>query len=344
MRKLFLIFSLFFTFTFNFNLNCQDYHLSQILDACSFLNPANVGLNQPLYTSLTYRQQWLNISSPYKTAILDVNGRIFTQSGTGSSLGLGLIVIHDNSGINAKLNTLNAQIALMGKVLLSENQNLSAGIIGGVMQRKINGDIKWSGQYNPITLEYDETIPGEELKKESKINPDIGAGIQWSYGRGASTISSQDQLGAQIGISFYHLNKPDISFLNKDDNRYIRGLIHGSLIMGIINTPLQINPGLIYQFQGPSKMLLFGSKIKYLLQEASKYTGFLFSRTLNFGAYYRLNEALILLLQIEWDRFAFGISYDATISHLTTKAGSQGTIEVNLKYLPGKEYTSSKLL
>jgi len=341
MKKIKKVFFLFFLFFLNL-LKSQDYHLSQILDACTFLNPANAGLQHQYYIGMTYRQQWLNLGSPYKTFMVDINGEVYKSSASGSSLGLGLLLIQDIAGTTFKLNTTNALIAIMGKVLLTERQNLSAGIVGGILNRKTDKNLKWSDQYNGF--EYDPNIPPSPLKNEAKLNVDIGTGIQWTYGRGPRTLSSNDPFGAQVGIVFYHLNKPDISFGEKIDDRYIRGLVHSSFTYGIANTPFQINPGFIYQFQGPSKILLFGSKFKYLLQESSKYTGFLFSRTFNFGTYYRLNDALIMLLQIEWDRVLFGISYDITLSKLSKNAGTQGTFEISLKYLPGKEYASSKLL
>lgn len=322
-------------------IKAQDYNMSQILDMHTFLNPANAGLNSNIMAGLAYRQQWSNISKPFSTAILDINGRILTQGTTGSALGLGLLVINDVAGVN-KLNTLNAQLALMGKVLINEKQNISAGVLGGIMQRKIGGDLTWSDQYDDYG--YNPAIPGDVLKTDKRLVPDVGAGLQWSYGRGSSTLSSNDALGIQLGMVFYHLNKPDIGFQEKNDQRYIRGLFHGTIGIGIKNTPLQLNPQWLVQFQGPSRMYYTGAKIKYLLQEQSKYTGFLFSRCLNVGGYYRFNDAVVMLLQIEWDNFAFGISYDVTVSDLSAKAGSQGSFEVNFKYIPAKGSAANRLL
>ncbi|MCX7955294.1 MAG: PorP/SprF family type IX secretion system membrane protein [Bacteroidales bacterium] len=338
MKKLIYLICLIFVF---WDVNSQDYNMAQALDMHTYLNPANAGLNSNIMGGLAYRQQWNNISKPYRTAILDINGRVMTQGATGSVLGMGLVVVNDVAGVN-ELSTLSAQVAIMGKILLDEKQNISAGIIGGIMQRKIGGDLTWSDQYDDYG--YNPNVPGDVLKTERRLVPDVGAGLQWSYGVGSSTLSSNDAIGAQVGLSFYHLNKPDVGFHEMNDERYIRGVLHGSVGIGVKNTPLQMNPQCLIQFQGPSRMYYTGAKVKYLLQEQSRYTGFLFSRSIGIGGYYRFKDAIVMLIQLEWDNFSFGISYDITVSDLSLKMGSQGSFEVNLKYIPGKATGANRLL
>jgi len=340
-KKIFTVFVCLLSYFFSVG---QDYSLSQPFESAVMLNPANAGLTYPLRTQLNYRQQWRSIiNKPFTTVIASADAKIFSQGKTGSSLGLGIVIANDQAG-TGKLNTLNANLALMGKVMLSEIQTLSAGIIGGVMQRKVNLDaLTWGNQFNG--LEYDATISsGESFSTERTLSPDIGAGMQWSYGKGASTLSSNDALGAQVGFAAYHINSPKAGFQGDVDGRYIRLLFHGSFSYGLKNTPFQINPNFLLQMQGPSRMYFVGAYWKYRLQESSKYTGYLSSRSLNLATFYRVGDAFITGLQLEWDDFAFGISYDINLSSLTKASKGRGATEISLRYIPVKLQKSHSLI
>lgn len=322
----------------------QDFFISQPQEAPIFLNPANAGLFYPIRANINYRQQWRSIiSNPFSTIMASFDTKIATKSSTGSSLGLGLYFSNDQSG-SGKLNTLNANIVIMGKVMLNDNNFLSTGITGGVMQRKID--------YNSLTFydqfdgySYNSTIlSGESFNTNQRLAPDIGVGIQWSYKTGNSTLSSNDMFGSQIGFAAYHVNMPNTGFHEDIDKRYVRYLFHASVSVGIKNTPFQFNPIIITQKQGPSKMFYGGSYIKYRLQENSKYTGNLLSRSLNIGSFYRLGDSFVAIIQLEWDKFAFGISYDLTLSNLTKFNSGRGASEISIRYIPVKPNVANRLL
>ncbi|MCX7863413.1 MAG: PorP/SprF family type IX secretion system membrane protein [Bacteroidales bacterium] len=335
---------LFSIFVFVNQLIAQDLFLSQPQESPVMLNPANAGLFYPYRTSINYRQQWRSIlTTPFTTVLASFDTRIATQENTGSSLGIGIYVSNDMAG-SGKLNTLNANIAIMGKILLGEKHFLSTGITGGVMQRKVD--------YNSLTF-YDQfdgysynssILSGEQFSTEQRLAPDIGVGIQWSYNTGSATLSSNDAFGAQAGFSAYHVNMPNTGFHEDIDKRYIRYLFHSSVSIGIKNTPFQINPIIIAQMQGPSKMFYGGSYIKYRLQESSRYTGNLLSRSLNIGSFYRLGDSFVAVVQLEWDKFAFGISYDLTLSNLTTYNNGRGATEFSFRFIPVKPNVANRLL
>lgn len=321
----------------------QDYFLSQPQESPILINPANTGIIYPARANLNYRQQWKSIlSNPFTTIIASFDSKFLSQSSTGSSLGLGIYIANDQSG-TAKLNTMNVNIAISGKVLINDNQNLSAGITGGIMQRKVNTDnLTFYDQYDGYA--YNSSLAQETFSLEQRFAPDIGAGIQWSYGKGNSTLSSNDNIGAQLGIAAYHVNMPSTGFSEDIDKRYIRFLAHGSFAYGFKNTNFQLNPIVIAQMQGPAKMYYGGMYIKYRLQESSKYTNNLLSRSLNLGGFYRLGDSFVTVFQLEWDKFAYGISYDLNISKLNKVSKGHGGIEFSLRYIPLKPNVANRLL
>ncbi len=321
----------------------QDFSFSQMNECPIWLNPANTGLYYPVRINTVYRQQWSNLPNPYRTYMLSSDFRLLNHASKGSSLCLGVLLANDVSGMS-NLTVSVVKASLMGKVFLTDNQTLSAGLISGVFQRKIDsGKLTWSSQFNGY--EYDSSIPhGENISYENIVVPDVGVGIQWSLGKGSRTLSSNDKFGAQLGISAFHLNRPDISFNAMTDNRYIRYLVHGSLSIGLKNSPIQINPMLYIQLQGPSRMYYWGSYVKYCFQESSKYTGNLLSRSLNVGLFYRQNDSFVFVIQLELDQYGIGISYDINSSELSMATHGRGAFEISLKYLPFKVSSGNKLL
>jgi len=232
----------------------------------------------------------------------------------------------------------------MGKVMLNDRQSLSLGIMGGLMQRKVDvNSLSWTNQYNGA--EYDPNIAsGESFDTQNRMAPDVAAGLQWSFGHGAATLSSNDAVGAQVGITAYHVNMPNTGFQEDADKRFVRYVFHGSFSYGFKNTNFQLNPLVLVQMQGPSRMYYAGTYIKYRLQESSRYTGNLFTRSLNVGGFYRVGDATIVTVQLEFDQFAFGISYDINMSQLTKASNGRGGMELSLRYIPVKPKTGNKLL
>lgn len=333
----FIVFFFFPLFIFG-----QDLFFSQPNEAPLLLNPANAGAQYDMRATANYRLQWRSVTTPFRTIAGGFDYR-FLANGKGSSLGTGLSLTNDVAG-NGRLSTSQIILCLSGKVLLSKNQSLSAGLSGGFVQRKINvNDLTWGNQYNGLV--YDPNLPTREnFSNESFFNGDFGTGIQWSFGKGQRTLSSNDMFGAQAGISVFHVNSPRTGFYENIDKRSLRYLFHFTGSYGIKNTNMQLSPLFIYQMQGPSKMIYVGTFIKYRLQESSKYTDYLLSRTISIGGFLRGSDAFVLAAQSELGQFAFGISYDINISTLAYVSKGRGAFEISLKYLPVRSSSSSRLL
>ncbi len=311
----------------------QDILFSQPLQAPLILNPANAGVPYNLRVTANYRSQWRSVTTPFTTIAAGVDGMVMSQGTKGSSLGAGLSLTNDQAG-TGHLTTSQAILCVSGKVTVAKYQILSVGISGGIIQRRINtNDLTWDEQYNGVA--YDATLPnGESFSGSKFLNGDFGSGIQWSYGKGQSTLSSNDQFGAQAGISVFHVNSPNTGFYQIVDKRAIRYLFHFSFSYGIKNTNMQISPLLLVERQGPAQTIYGGTFIKYKLQESSKYTDNLLSKSISIGGFYRSGDAAVVAAQCELGQISFGISYDINVSSLTNVSSGRGGFEISLKYIP----------
>jgi len=321
----------------------QDITFSQPNEASIILNPANAGSQYDLRATANYRQQWRSVTSPYKTIAASFDGKAFSQGKTGSSLGAGLSILSDGAG-DGQLVTNQVNLYLSGRVLFSKVQSFSAGIYGGLVQRHINTNkLTWGNQFNGLV--YDSNLPtGENFSSQSFFNSDFGTGIQWSYGQGSTTLSSNDMFGAQAGFAVFHVNSPRTGFYQITDRRSMRYLFHFTGSYGMKNTNMQISPLFLFEKQGPAQMVYFGTFIKYKLQESSKYTGYLNSRAVSLGGFIRGSDAVVIAAQCEIGQIGFGISYDINISSLANVSSGKGGFEISLKYLPIRSTSASRLI
>ncbi len=311
----------------------QDILFSQPNEAPLILNPANAGIPYNMRVTANYRSQWRSVTTPFSTIAAGVDGKIISQGTKGSSLGVGLTLFNDQAG-DAHLTTNQVNLCVSGKVTVAKYQIISVGLSGGIVQRRIGTDnLTWGEQYNGIA--YDRSLPnGESFSGDNFLNGDFGTGIQWSYGKGQSTLSSNDQFGAQAGISVSHVNSPNTGFYQVVDKRAIRYVFHFSCSYGIKNTNMQISPLLLYERQGSAQIIYGGTFIKYKLQESSKYTDNLLSKSISIGGFLRGGDAAVVAAQFEFGQIAFGVSYDINISSLSNVSSGHGGFEISLRYLP----------
>jgi hypothetical protein len=76
---------------------------------------------------------------------------------------------------------------------------------------------------------------------------------------------------------------------------------------------------------------LLGAMLRYRFINGTKLTGLSQDAYVGFGAYYRLRDAVIPSVMINWNGFQFGISYDVTVSSMR-KAYRGGSLEFSLSY------------
>ncbi|NCO53785.1 MAG: type IX secretion system membrane protein PorP/SprF [Bacteroidetes bacterium] len=82
------------------------------------------------------------------------------------------------------------------------------------------------------------------------------------------------------------------------------------------------------------QLIYGGTFIKYKLQESSKYTENLLSKSISLGGFFRSRDAAVIAAQCELGQITFGISYDINISSLAKVSTGRGGFEISLKYIP----------
>jgi len=329
---------------FSVEVKCQDAQFSQFYNSPLTMNPSLAGaFNGDIRMLANYRDQWGSISIPYKTFAFSFDMGLMKEAVRTGFLGLGVSVLSDKAGSSQLgLNQINLSLAYHAQI--SGHHTLSAGIMGGFAQRNINfSKLKWNSQYNGNN--YDPNLPSDETGySENKSYPDFGAGLQWTYTKGEMYATANNQLFMDAGISIFHLNQPNISFYSSaKSNLPFKIVTHATLQIGFSNSKISLVPSLLYIQQGTMKDIITGGLLRIKLIEESKYTGYIKGAAISFGGLYRVGDAIIPQIQLEFAKYAIGFSYDVNTSGLTEASSGKGGLEISLRFINPNPFTGKSV-
>ena len=311
----------------------QDIHFSQLTETPLLLNAAQAGMSHNFLAIINYKDQWQHVSNtPYRTFNVAAD-MAFMKKSNGNHLGVGLNVFSDKAG-DGGMGTTTGQLQLSGVLSMNDNNLISAGLSGGFGQRSLNYDkLQWDNQF--VGGAYDATASSlEPATFSNHTYTDFGAGIAWFYGKGHATLSSNDAMTINAGLSIQHINKPAYSFYGNNDIRLPMKIVaHGNADIGIKNHNLILEPGYIVMLQGGHHEINAGVLCKYVMQDASHYTGRKKPAAFVLGAYYRFGDAVNLETAYEFSEYRIGFSYDINLSDLNVASKSRGGFEISLHFM-----------
>jgi hypothetical protein len=125
----------------------------------------------------------------------------------------------------------------------------------------------------------------------------------------------------------------------------VRMTATGNALWSFDGSQLAIQPGFLFNRQGPHSEFVVGSSIRYEMIRDSKYTGIFGGTGVYIGTYYRAGDAFIISGAVEVGSYHIGISYDLTTSELTLSNSGRGGMELCLRYTerPSKRVVNVKL-
>ncbi|MFN6015611.1 MAG: PorP/SprF family type IX secretion system membrane protein [Flavobacteriales bacterium] len=311
----------------------QDPQFSQYRMTPLLMNPGYTGLNYDLRAVVNYREQWKSVATPFSTAAFSFDMNATRDKQKRASLGIGLQFLTDRAG-DARMGMTQGNLLLSGILELAEDSKLSVGLMGGFGQRSVDySALRWESQY--VNGSYlSSASSGENLASNNFTYMDAGAGFVWSYGKDAGYITQNNGFKMNFGASFFHFGIPNASYFSVGSQKLdTKFTVHASAEIGKENTNLTFIPELAFIQQGPQRQILVGNVFRYLLSEGSHVTGFVKSSALSLGLNYRVQDALITSVMVDYANFSVGFSYDITMSKLAAANNSRGGFEVALRFV-----------
>ncbi len=310
-----------FPFSTSHLLQAQDIHFSMLdLDPLLF-NPAYSGFFDGTGRfGVIYRNQWASVSVPFQTVTATAEMSLMRSTRNRNGLSAGLWVSNDRAGTLDYGATTVSSIVSFFQALGDGNNLMSLGVEGGVGQVGFNLN-------NIELIDGNETFPSTHA-----FYPTLGAGAAWF-------CQWNETLYTKVGLSVRNINEPDISYLASGDSRlaqkwnlYARGEWR-------VTPSWSILPVAGYQHQGSYHELVYGTDVRWYLNERpSDYL------VLSAGIVGRHADAASINMAVLWHEWTFAFSYDANLSRLAEASHTLGAFELGVLYMISKKDKKKRAL
>lgn len=267
MRKLLLLSALIFSITFSSEAQIDPLY-AQYLNNPLLINPAYSGLNNNLNIGVTYRKQWAGFDGSPATYNANAHTSLLDNR-----MGVGLIVVKDNIGINS-----NTEVhATYAYRLQLDQKNLSFGLQAGLISyESVNSDL------NP----FDPNDPAFQ-GNQNFTKPSFGAGLILHSERYFLGLSVPRMLKAQVTISDVETELYNQHFYG------IAGYVF------FLNEHIRLKPSVLLKSVKGSPI---STDVNFALNLNERYTAGVYTRNLN---------AYGLLAQIKFaDMYRFGYAFE----------------------------------
>jgi type IX secretion system PorP/SprF family membrane protein len=305
----------------------QDPHFSQFFASPLTLNPAYTGrFDGSLRIAGNYRNQWPTINRAFTTSTISADFAVLSKSlPENDRWGIGLLAYTDQQADGVLKNSFYSISTAYHKGLdEAGNNQISLGFQGTYAQKRLNTtNLKFEDQLRSdgFTGITNEIFDPQNLN----INYlDLNAGFLFTGSFGTTNYYT--------GASMYHINRPKESFTGAQFYLNPRYTVHGGVYfpVGAIST---LHTSVLYQAQGGASETVLGAAIGFNLNGDFDYR----PTTFYAGSWYRVKDAIIPYVGLEWGAFRFGASYDVNVSSLRTVSNSQGGFEISLIYINKKD-------
>jgi len=302
----------------------QDIHFSQFYENAILRNPALTGIFSGDYKAgINYRQQWSNISVPFRTVLASVESRVTVNEETGDNFSFGVTATYDKAG-SINFNSMQIYPAVnYNKALEDKHQSyLSVGFTAGYIQRSVDpskmtfGNQYQNGNYNP------GASSNENMTNTKNTYFDLGAGLSFN-----SSMGEYNNINYYLGAAAYHINKPKAAF--SDNESFVRTDLkwNGNLgVQYLVDNQYAVTMHMNYSRQGTYQEIIGGVLASWRNIDAAMRTMF----TVYGGVFYRVNDAWIPTVKLDYKNYSFTVSYDINTSGLRTASNGMGGMEISV--------------
>ncbi|HRH49942.1 MAG TPA: PorP/SprF family type IX secretion system membrane protein [Panacibacter sp.] len=309
----------------------QDVGFSQFYEQPLLRNPALAGIfTGDFQLTASYRNQWQSVTIPYRTFGLSTEIKFPVRfMNSDFTVTPGLQLLRDVAG-TSEFSTTHVMPAINLSKAVSQNSFVSVAFLGGLMQQKFDpsklvlNDQFIAGSDGSFTI-----LPysGQIFNRTSINYFDLSTGLSFS-------TSFNENTDFYAGAGLFHLTAPSV------------GSFEGSEIL--LNKKLAFNIGLSTLVSDRDELTLYGD---YFDEYGKKFNRIGIStfqagimvnhnispyenidQSISAGILYRLDDAIIPVIQLGLSKFNIGISYDININKLAVASQARGGLEITLSY------------
>lgn len=309
----------------------QDVGFSQFYDQPLLRNPALAGIfTGDIRVTTSYRNQWQSVTVPYRTFGLSTEVKFPVNITSDDNLTVGLQLLRDVAG-TSQFSTTQILPAINYSLPLSSQRNsyLSLAFMAGSMQQR----------FDPTKLVLnDQFIPGSNgtfsvlpYSRQTFDNTSVNY-FDLSTGLSYNGVMKED-IDYFVGAGLFHITKPKVGFFQSNTI--------------VLNRKLAFNLGLSAPTSETDRFIFYADYFRQFAEHltpvniSTLQVGAMLSRdlfmgggeqTITGGILYRMNDAIIPVIQLQQSKFMLGISYDINIDKLAAAAQHRGGFELVLSY------------
>jgi type IX secretion system PorP/SprF family membrane protein len=304
--------------------SAQDIHFSQFFETPLYRNPAFAGIfTGDIRAQAVYRNQWNSVTVPYQTGSVSVEYKLPIGKGN-DFVTLGSQFFYDKAGSTQFKTAYAAPTINFHKSINKDKAKyLSLGFSAGYSNRsidrsKITTNNMWGGNG------FDPSLgTGETFLNTNYSYFDGGIGLSFS-----SNIGENDNNNYYVGAALHHFNRPRIGFY---ENTNVR-----------LKQRISVGAGVKYQLSDYSFITIHADANKQDNNTAIT-TGALYTiklvngvdeekYSITGGVMYRINDAIIPVVNVGVGKYVIGLSYDANTSTLRQASSGRGGFEFSIAY------------
>lgn len=301
----------------------QDINSSQFYAVPSNVNPAFTGFfNNDYFAAAIYKNQWSSVSVPFQTMGATAQVSLLKNKKPNSIVGTGIDIIHDRAGTtNFNTTVFNLNVSFLQVLDKRRSHIIGVGFQNGLVMRRFDlSKATFGNQFNGYDG-FDQSIgAGENGLNTKQLDYNLGIGGLYSY-------SPKAHNNLYVSISAFNLTRPNVSFYTGHENRlYTR---YTAFVGGEVSLKgnWSLLPSAIFQKQGPSMEVMFGSFARYgLVRNRKEMLG------INFGMWYRYDDAIVPAIKMEYKGLNVTVNYDINVSKLTKVSRFNGSGEISISY------------
>lgn len=292
---------------FTGKLDAQTADYTQYNQSTLFTNPSGVGTRSEARITAQYRGQELAAGEQTTNTLLTGIYPLLNEDKSKRKGGLGISFLRDAKGQNETLVVQGLAAAYAYNLSIASSQYISFGMRAGYFQQSIStGDITTGNQWTNLNG-YDPSLPtGEAFDKGRKGFLSLGAGF---------TYYKEDENQRHItslGVSAFHLNKPDVSFSESEALLDPKYSVQGYMAL-LRNDDWHIGPEAYYSYGYGQHFFQTGAVARRYFNNRNPFD-MLKDGYIAFRGGYRKEHYASLGIELQQPGFQVGVSYDIGVA------------------------------
>jgi type IX secretion system PorP/SprF family membrane protein len=302
----------------------QDPHFSQYYASPVTVNPAATGLfDGDARISGLYRQQWPEYGDPFVsgTFAFELKPKKYLNDAVPDRLSYGGMLMFDRTPDGVLKSEYAYALLAYHKALDEEGvKRLGVGVMVGYNQKSIDAtQLTFASQFE--SGGFGSGVPtGENISYNRISSLDVHTGLMYSYNDGVTSY--------YLGGAGYHLANPKNYFTgNNQLEKFIPKRWDINTGFNIHADNLNYAGSAVMMYQAKAMNIVVGGAVGIPFGE----TGIFY-----IGSWYRVKEAIIPTINLQWQNINLGLSQDVLLNNKNQTLAKPKSFELSLSYRPKK--------